>query len=407
MDFDRRLGKYATVVVEVGLRVEPGDRLLIKAGLDDARLVRLVCEHAYRAGAVNVDVVWTDPDTRRARFTEGSTEAIDELPFDVEVLQRAGERGDSVLRIYSDDPELFADIDPSLVAKFDQRTLSALEDFFTRMDSLEFVWSAVAAPNPAWARHVFPDLAENEAVDRLWDAVFATCRVDEDDPVGAWNNHLADLAARSAHLTARCYDRLRYAGPGTDLTVGLPQGHIWVGGAGGKRGSVPNLPTEEVFTSPDRMRADGVIRATKPLSYFGKIIDNFQFRFEDGAVVSATAGTGQDALDLILDMDEGSVRLGEVALVPQSSLVAAQDLVWRHMLFDENDASHIALGDAYPVCFDGGAAMSRKEQLSVGLNHSDVHVDFVVGSPDLDIVGVSADGNEEPLLLHGEWAFDM
>jgi aminopeptidase len=407
MDFEQRLARYAQVLVEVGLRLEPGDRLLVKAGIDAAPLVRLVTEAAYGIGAVNVDVLWSDPVTKRARFVNGPDAAIEELPFDAAAYERAGERGDSFLFIATEDPELLADIDPALVARAEQAFAKATAGFRTSMMSLQSIWCIVAAPSPSWAVRVFPDVGVDEAIDRLWEAVFATCRVDADDPVAAWRAHLADLDARCAHLNGRRFDSLRYEGPGTDLSIGLLPGHLWIAGAGGKRGSVPNLPTEEVFTSPDRMRADGVVRATKPLSHFGTMIDDFTLRFENGAVISATAGTGQAALDRILGMDDGAVRLGEAALVPQSSLVAAQQLVWRNTLYDENDASHLALGRAYPICLEGGTAMSPDEQIAAGLNHSDVHVDFVVGSADLDVYGVTADGAEEPLLRRGEWVFEV
>jgi aminopeptidase len=352
-------------------------------------------------------VAWSDGLVDRSRFVHGSEAAAAEVPLHVEVFRRAAARGDSYLNVTTRDPALLTDVDSTPAAGFQRIVSGELLGFTTALMALEFIWCSAAAPSPAWARSVFPGLEESEALDRLWQAVFATCRVDAADPVAAWNDHLADLAARGNYLNAREYDRLRYSGPGTDLTVGLPGGHRWIGGAEGKRGSVPNLPTEEVFTSPDRMRAEGTVRVAKPLSYLGTIIEGIEFRFEAGAVVAATATSGEDALGEMLEMDDGAVRLGEAALVPQSSLVAAQQLVWRNTLYDENDACHLALGRAYPVAVTGGTEMSSDEQVAVGLNHSSIHVDFVVGSAELDVFGIMADGVEETLMVGGEWAFSI
>jgi aminopeptidase len=387
--------------------VESGDRLLISAGVDAVPLVRLVAEQAYRGGAHNVEVAWSDGPIERSRFADGPEAAAAEIPHHLEVYRKAAARRDSFLNINTRDPALLADVDTDRVAGFQKNVSEELLSFTSSLMALDFIWCAVAAPSPAWARSVFPDLDESEAVDRLWQAVFATCRVDEPDPVAAWTEHLDGLASRCVYLTGRGYDRLRYSGPGTNLTVGLPDGHCWIGGAEGKRGSVPNLPTEEVFTSPDRMRADGLVRVAKPLSYLGTIIDGIELRFEAGAVVAASAESGRDALDRLLEMDQGSVRLGEAALVPQSSLVAAQQLIWRNTLYDENDACHLALGRAYPIALAGGTEMSAGEQVAAGLNHSSIHVDLVVGSSELDVFGVAEGGAEEPLMVGGEWAFSV
>jgi aminopeptidase len=391
------------VLVEVGLGLRAGDRLLVAAGIDAAPLVALVTERAYQLGALNVDVSWIDGEVARARFLHGPDAASDEIPLRAEMYRHAADRGDSFLSIDTQDPALFADADPQRVARHQRKLADYLEHYRTATMSMQLIWCTTAAPSPAWARSVFPALDETGAIDRLWDAVFAANRVDVDDPVAAWRTHLAGLRARCAQLDASRYDRLRYAAPGIDLVVGLPVGHRWLGGAEGRRGSVPNLPTEEVFTAPDRMRVDGTVRVAKPLSYLGTIIEGIELRFVAGAVVEADARSGKAALEQLLSADEGSVRLGEAALVPQSSAVAAQNLVWRNTIYDENDACHLALGRAYPISVIDGPTMSRDDQLAAGLNHSSVHVDFVVGSPALDVFGVTADGHEEPVMLGGEW----
>jgi aminopeptidase len=283
---------------------------------------------------------------------------------------------------------------------------AAARPFMEARSNLRNIWSVAAAAGPTWARRVFPGLDETDATEQLWDAILTVNRVDEPDPILAWEQHVLELERRSAYLNDKRYDRLLYRGPGTDLTLGLPRGHVWKGGSAGERRSIPNIPTEEVFTAPDRMRVDGVVRATKPLSYSGSLIDDFELHFEAGVVTASRAGVGQDVLDRLLTFDQGSVRLGEAALVPQSSLVSQQNLVWRNTLFDENDGCHIALGMAYAVCLDGGPEMNADERTAAGLNQSDTHVDCVIGSPELDIYGITEDGSEEPLLLGGEWAFD-
>jgi aminopeptidase len=406
---DDRLARYAEVLVRVGLRIQPGDRLLVSSGMHAAPLVRHVVRHAYGAGVLNVDVLWKDDEIDRARLIDGPSDAVEELPGEVLVFDRAGERRDSFLRIVGEPPDRMAGVDSERLGSYTGQVNEALADFDSAMRSLGFYWTVAAAPSPGWAKLVFPDLAPEQALDRLWDAVLATCRTDEPDPVAAWESHLDHLDARKAFLNSQAFTALRYDGPGTDLVVGLPEVHRWnhPGEGHGGRRNVANMPTEEVSTSPHRSRADGVIRATKPLPYQGRVIDGLEFRLKDGAVVEAHAEQGQEDLDRMLATDKGAVRLGEVALVPLSSLVAAQNVTWYLPLIDENDASHIALGFAYPFGIEGGMEMTPDQLLEVGNNFSRIHADFVVGSPGLSIYGVDGDGTEQPLIEEGEWAFDV
>jgi aminopeptidase len=402
-----RLQAYASVILKVGVVIEPGQRLVIQASLGSAPLARALARGAYAAGAINVDVLWSDPEVTRSRFLDGTPDARGQLTADGATLLQASARGDSIVTIFDEDPQLLDDIPPTDVAEHQQGLAAAMRDHRERTASLAYPWTIVAAPSGAWARRVFPELDEAAAVERLWDAVLATCRIDTPDPIAAWEAHLKELDARRGHLDAQRFDRLRYVGPGTDLTVGLPADHLWLSGRAGGGGFVPNLPTEEVFTSPHRLRADGVIRSTKPLSWYGTMIEGFSLELRDGTVTAARADQGQAALDRILETDEGARRFGEVALVPQSSRVAAQGLVWRNVLFDENDACHIALGTGFPVTLPDGSSRSPDDLLEAGINRSDVHVDFVVGSGELDVSGVLADGSERPILRQGEWAFDV
>ena len=398
------LSKYAEVAVRVGVGLEPGQRLLIRSSVEVVEFTRHLVDAAYLAGASNVDVMWSDDHISRSRFEHGPPEAADVVTTGSRAAMAAFEAGDQFLYVSANDPDALAGIDPALVAGFQRTNQAAVEPLTRAQGSLQRQWSVVAAPNPAWATSVFGDADENEAIERLWSSIFRACRVDQDDPVAAWQAHVADLDARSRYLTSRAYTSLRYEGPGTDLTLGLPDETIWIGGNGG--GSfVPNIPTEEVFCGPHRMKGDGVVTATKPLSLFGNLVEDFSFRVEDGRIVEASAAKGQGVLDQLLATDEGSVRFGECAMVPMSSAVAAERLVWNNTLYDENDGCHIAVGRAYPINIEGGPEKSVDELTEAGLNMSTTHVDFVVGSAELNVFGLTADGTEEPIISNGEWGF--
>ncbi len=398
------MSRYADVVIRIGIGLKDGDRLLIHSSIDAVDFTRIVVETAYQAGAVNVDVVWSDDAVARARFERGSEAASEVVSSSSLGHLAALEAGDLMLYVHASDPEAMAGLDPSRVAAFQRVNTTALAPLYRAQGTLERAWSRVCAPNVAWAKSVFPEANPDEAVEMLWSAIFRACRVDQDDPIAAWQAHVGDLNARSAYLTSRGYAALRYEAPGTDLTLGLPEGARWIGGSGGTK-FVPNLPTEEVFAAPHRLVGEGLVTATKPLSLYGNLIDEFSFEVEKGRIVNATAGKGQEVLDELLATDEGSVRFGETAMVPMSSAVAAEELVWNNTLYDENDGCHIAIGRAYPISIEGGTDLSNDELQTAGLNQSSTHVDFVVGSPELDVYGISAEGTEEPIISNGEWGF--
>ena len=405
-----QLSDYAEVAIGVGLGLGPDDRLVINSPIDARDFTRLLVDVAYRKGAGNVDVIWTDEEVTRSRFASGPPAASEAITGFGHLLNATTESGDYLLYILAEDPDLLADQDPEKVARFRKLNSEFTKPLRDSTGSNKQNWAIVSVPTPSWARSVFPDRAEEDGMETLWQAILRTCRVDQPDPVEAWRAHVEHLAARAAFLTGRGYDSLRYSGPGTDLVVGLPARHQWVGGQTTSQagvGFVPNLPTEEVFTSPDRERAEGTIAATKPLSLFGSLVEDFSFSVVGGRVVEARAGRGQAVLDQLLHVDEGSVRFGEVALVPESSVVAREGLIWRNMLFDENDACHIALGKGFPLALDGGTDMGQEELQSRGINESSVHVDFVVGSGDLNVYGDLGDGSEEMILERGEWAFGL
>jgi aminopeptidase len=404
---EARLDRLAEVAVRVGLGLLPGQEVIVTAPLEAVPLVRRVTEHAYRAGASLVTTLLTDEAATLMRFEHGADEGFDRATgwlFDG--MARAYRDGAARLAIVGENPALLAGQDPEKVARANrarsQAYLPALEQIVTYATN----WTIISSATPSWAAAMFPGEPEDVAVARLWDAIFSASRVDAPDPVAAWAEHNRNLAARTAMLNGRRFAALRFTGPGTDLTVGLADGHEWNGGATRARnGAVcnANIPTEEVFTTPHRDRVEGRVRSTKPLSYNGTLIRDIAVRFEGGRIVEASASSGEEVLRKVLDTDEGARRLGEVALVPFSSPISRGGLLFYNTLFDENAASHIALGQAYAKCIAGGGAMSEEELAARGSNRSLIHIDWMIGSDEVDLDGIHADGRAEPLMRGGEW----
>lgn len=405
--FEDRLTAYAELLVRVGVNVQPGQKLLVRASTESAPLVRKVAEIAYRIGSPLVDVHWNDDGVTRARFLhgpEGSFSTISE--WRAKAMIQLAEEGAASLAITSDDPDMLAGTDPDRFSTYLKAWRPATKPYSDLAMNDRIAWSVAAAAAPAWAKRVFPDLPEADAVAKLWDAIFAATRIDEANPVGAWRSHTDGLKAMKQRLNEQRFAALRFRAPGTDLRVGLADGHVWDGGVSRTPDGtefVANMPTEEVFTAPHRAKVDGVVRASMPLAYNGTIIDDFALTFEAGRVVKATAGTGQKALDNILDTDDGSRRLGEVALVPASSPIAKTGLLFLETLFDENAACHIALGKAYGLTVRGSDDMTPEQRAEVGMNESLSHVDFMIGSSEMDVDGERADGQRVPLMRAGEW----
>lgn len=405
--FDERLRAYADLLVRVGVNVQPGQKLLVRADTEAAPLVRKVAEIAYEIGSPLVEVMWTDGGVTRARFTKAPEDSFGNIPeWRAQAMLALAEEGAASLAITSEDPDLLAGVEPDRISTYMGVWRKAAKPYSDIAMGDGIAWSVAAAAAPAWARRVFPEASEAEAMAALWDAIFAATRVLEADPVGAWREHTDRLGRWRERLNEKRYAALRFRGPGTDLRVGLADGHIWEGGVSHSPTGVPfvaNMPTEEVYTAPHRARVDGVVRASMPLSYNGSLIDDFELRFEGGRAVQVRAGKGQRVLEKILETDEGAARLGEVALVPASSPIARTGLLFLETLFDENAASHIALGKGYAPTVRGAAGMSPEEAAGVGLNDSLVHVDFMIGSKEVDVDGVTADGAEEPVMRAGEW----
>ncbi len=400
MELGDTLARYARLAVRVGVNLQPGQRLAVNAYVEHVALVRAVAEEAYAVGASHVDVYYSDQRVRRSHIKHASAEMLGwSPPWLVKRLDDLGADGGALLAISGNpEPELFADLDGARVANARLREVSEAS---LRLTGGACNWSIVAFPSEGWARLVFgePD------VDRLWDAIATTVRLDEPDPVEAWREHLARLSVRASGLNDRRFDHLRYRGPGTDLTVGLHQDGIWQSAVDLSRGieHVANMPTEEVFTTPDARRVDGTVAATYPLQLQGTVINGIRVRFEGGRAVDVDADEGRDLIRAHVASDEGAARLGEVALVDKTSRVGRTGLVFYDTLFDENAASHIALGDAILQAVPGAEEMTLDERNARGINHSSLHTDFMIGSNEVAIHGVTLAGDEVPILDDGDW----
>jgi aminopeptidase len=409
------LARYADLIIRVGLNLQRGQRLLILGpianggvALDAAPLVRAVVARAYEAGAPLVEVLWGDEPLALQRVRVAPPESFDQLSAWLPAaLAQHVDAGHATLSIYANDPDLLQSAPPDRVSAIQAATAHAVRPFRERISKNATNWLVVAAPAASWAARVFPERPPAEQIARLSHAIAHLCRLDAPDPIAAWNAHLDALAARTAQLNARRYDALRYRGPGTDLTVGLVQRHIWTGGRSTSAHGIAfaaNLPTEEVFTMPSRDRVDGHVRSTKPLSYGGTLIEDFTFTFERGCIVDVKAARGEAVLRRLVATDPGAARLGELALVPHSSPVSQTGHLFFNTLFDVNAASHFAIGAAYAFTMEGGETLTPEEFERAGGNRSATHVDFMIGSGELDVDGVLPGGTSEPIMRSGEWA---
>ncbi|MFK8251431.1 aminopeptidase [Ancylobacter terrae] len=407
LSHDECVDRLAQVAVHVGLGLQRGQELVLTAPIEALPLVRRITEHAYRAGATLVTPLFSDEAATLMRFREAPDESFDRATdWLYEGMAAAFRKGAARLAISGEDPALLAGQDPEKVSRANRARSKAYVPALSLIAGFDINWTIVSFASPSWAKAMFPDDPEEIAVAKLWHAIFAASRVDTPDPVAAWESHNAELRARTAHLNARRYAALRFRGPGTDLTVGLADDHEWAGGASTAKNGVvcnANIPTEEVFTTPHRLRVDGHVSSTKPLSYQGTLIEDIRVRFEAGRIVEAVAAKGGDVLAKVLDTDEGSRRLGEVALVPHSSPISRSGLLFFNTLYDENAASHIALGQSYSKCFIDGGSLSPEQLAAKGANSSLIHIDWMIGSGQIDVDGIAADGTAEPVMRAGEW----
>jgi aminopeptidase len=404
---EQKLDLLAEVAVRVGLGLTAGQELVMTASLDAVPLARRITEQAYRAGASLVTTLYADDEAALMRYHFAPDESFDHAAkWLYDGMGAAFKSGAARLAITGGNPALLSNEDSGKVGRANRAVSQAYRPALELITRHAINWTIVASATPAWAASMFPEDAPAAALEKLWEAIFQTTRINTEDPLAAWKTHDAGLHKRAAHLNEKRYAALKYRGPGTDFTLGLADDHLWLGGgttAGNGLYCIPNMPTEEVFTTPHKDRADGTVTATKPLSHQGTMIEGIHVRFENGRIVEARASRGQDVLQRLIDTDDGARRLGEVALVPHSSPIAASGMLFLNTLFDENAASHIALGQSYSSCLREGDKLTPEELAARGANDSLIHVDWMIGSDKLDIDGITAADVAEPLMRQGEW----
>ncbi|MEO5806191.1 aminopeptidase [Devosia sp.] len=403
-----KLDKLGQVAIKVGLQLAEGQDLLITSPMSAAPLVRRITEHAYKAGAGLVTTIYSDEEATLARYKHANAASFDKAAgWLYKGMAEAFSNNTARLAISGDNPMMLAGQDTDKVSRANRANSAAYKPAMALITGFDINWNIVSYPTPAWAKLVFPNDPEEIAIGKLAEAIFAASRVDRDDPIAAWKEHNGNLKTRWSWLNGKNFAALKYTGPGTDLTIGLADGHQWKGGASQAKNGItcnPNIPTEEVFTTPHKLRVDGYVAGTKPLSHNGTLITDMQARFEGGRLVELKASKGQDVFNKVLDTDEGARRLGEVALVPHSSPISASGILFYNTLYDENASCHIAMGQCYADCFVGGKSLSQEQISAQGGNSSNIHIDWMIGSNHVDIDGVNADGSTEPVFRKGEWA---
>ena len=407
MDFEKNLEKYAGLIVSTGLNISKDDRLSIRCDEEGLPLARLVSRMAYQKGALHVEIDFSDDRMILDFYREAPPEALEYFPaYRIEYLEQKFKDGYHVLLIETPNPELLKRADPARIAAHQKAAGLAHKPLQRYILEKKVKWNISAAPSPAWAKAVFPGLSEAEGMEKLWETIFAVTRVNTPDPVKAWSDHDENIRSHIRYLNDAAFEKLLYRGPGTDLEVYLVDGHIWHGGSSDYRGTrfFANIPTEEVFTMPHADRVNGTVKATMPLSLRGNIIDNFRFTFTDGRVVDFDAEQGKDVLSDLMDMDEGAKRLGEAALVAHHSPISDTGLLYKSTLFDENASCHFALGAALHENLAGAAGRPEDENRNLGMNNSLIHIDFMIGSEELEVTGVKKDGTKITILKNGDWA---
>ena len=407
--FDSNLLKYAQLAVKVGVNIQKGQYLHISASTDALEFVRFVTKFAYEAGAKQVFIDFSDDKIGRYRYELAPESSFDFFPpWKIQEREWLAEQGAAFMSIISQSPDLLKGINPTRIATFQKAAGTALNKYRQYIQADKISWTVIAVPSKDWAAKVFPQLPETKQVDALWNAIFKATRTNLQNPIDAWAKHNEMLHEKVHYLNTKKYAKLHYTAPGTDLTVDLPKGHIWCGaGSVNEQGHtfMANMPTEEVFTAPHKDGVNGYVSSTKPLSYGGNLIDQFKITFENGRIVNVEAAQGEEVLKHLIATDEGSHYLGEVALVPHHSPISNLGVLFFNTLFDENASNHFAIGSAYAFCLEGGKTMSQEALQAHGLNQSITHVDFMIGSAQMDIDGITEDGQREPIFRQGNWAF--
>ncbi|MBU3099081.1 MULTISPECIES: aminopeptidase [Clostridium] len=407
---NKLLEKYALLLVKTGINIQKDQTLVINSPIECAAFTRIVSRIAYLEGAREVVVTWRDEISTKIKFMFAPEEIFSEYPdWQRDFYVSSARKGAAFLSISASDPELMKDVNPERLSKSNKAASTAIKEYRDRMMSNKNVWCVASIPTQAWANKVFPEVSEGDAMEKLWNAIFKTVRVDALDPVASWETHKSNLKKSMDYLNLNNFKYLQYKNSlGTDLKIELPENHLWLGGSDYTPGGVEfiaNMPTEEVFTLPKKTGVNGTVVSSKPLNYNGNLIENFSLTFEKGKVVDFKAETGYDILKSIIETDEGSCYLGEVALVPYDSPISNSNILFYNTLFDENASCHLALGKAYPVCIKNGENLSNEELSGLEVNDSFVHEDFMVGTEDLQIIGITADGKEVSVFENGNFAF--
>lgn len=407
--FEENLKKYAQLVIQMGINIQEGQTLVIHAPITSAHLVRELSKQAYKSGAKNVHVEYSDEDLTLIKYLYSPLEGLKEFPhWKAKGLVELAKNNAAFLYIDASNPTLLQDINAERLAIAMKTNASGMKELNEYRISSQCSWSIISVPTIEWASQIFPELSAEEGVNKLWDLIFKITRVTDDNPIQAWQEHIQLLNSKAHHLNARKYKKLHYKSDITDLTIELPDNHKWLSAQFQNKlhtPFIPNMPTEEVFTVPLKTGVNGVVGSTKPLNYGSTLIKDFSLTFREGKVVACSAETGYETLKKLLETDEGALHLGEVALVPHDSPISNTNVVFFNTLFDENASCHLALGNALPMCIQDGINMSKEELQGNGLNDSITHVDFMIGSPDLDIDGETSDGKLEPIFRKGNWAF--
>lgn len=407
---DKRLDEYAALLVRVGVNIQKGQTLVLACPVECAFFARKCAAVAYEAGCREVVMNWRDDVMSRLKYLHAEEDVFDTVaPWYADMMNGYAEQGAAYLAISATDPMNLLGVDADRMRRAEIASGKALKGFYAAQMANGFPWCIGAMPIPSWAKKVFPDKTDEEAVDALWEAIFASVRISGDGTaVARWQEHLSALDRRTEVLNGYRFASLRYENSlGTDFTIGLAEGHLWQSGAEKCKAGVPfiaNIPTEEIFTAPDRGSAEGVICASMPLVHNGNVIRDIRFVVKGGRIVEATASEGEDVLRAAISVDEGASYFGEVALVPYDSPISNQRILYFNTLFDENASCHLAFGEAYP-CLEGGADMTKEELAARGLNDSVTHVDFMIGTPDLAITGITEGGEEIPVFRNGNFVF--
>lgn len=407
--FEEKLDQYAELVVKIGLNIQKGQRLLINSPIEAADFTRRITKYAYEHGCKRVFVDWVDIGLNRIHYLHASDDVLKDFiqQWEVEKYNSLADQNDCMLFISGTDPNAYANIPPERIMYVQKNTGDKLQSIAQKRINGDVPWAIIGYPTEAWAESIYPDLKTDEAVAALWEAIFKTVRIDQPNPIAAWQEHSATLTKKVDYLNEQNFKTLHYKSKGTDLTIDLHPDHKWVGGGHPSTFGttyIPNLPTEEVFTTPHKLGVNGTVASTKPLSALGNLIENFTLTFKEGRVVDFSAEKGYETLKQLLSLDEGMLYLGEVALVPHDSPISNSGIIFNNTLFDENASCHLALGNAITMALNDTKISTKEDYAKRDINHSSGHTDFMIGSKDLEIEAEYHDGKKVPLFRNGNWA---